>query len=129
MSKPAHSVEEWREIFRQQQASGLPVTAFCRQHRVPQASFFAWRRKLREAGSFAEVKIAPGPQPVRHGAHGVVRDNGGIELRLAGGRSLLVRAGFDPPTLRQLLATLETAGDNAALGEADSNGASGEAGE
>jgi hypothetical protein len=118
MSKPAHSVEEWREIFRQQQASGLPVTAFCRQQRVPQASFFAWRRKLREVGSFAEVKLAPEPRPVWHGAHGVVPDNAGIELRLADGRSILVRPGFDPPTLRQLLATLETAGDNATSKEA-----------
>jgi hypothetical protein len=134
MSKPVHSIEEWREIFRQQQASGLPATVFCRQQRVPQASFYAWRRKLRDAGSrrklrkstgFAEVKVAPvsalgvrGVPLAEDDAGGSEHHPGGIELRLAGQRSIVVRPGFDPPTLRQLLATLETAGANATSKEA-----------
>jgi len=107
MSKPAHSIAEWREIFRQQQASGLPVTAFCRRQRVPQASFFAWRRKLREAGSFAEVKVAPEPAFRGRGVHPGEHHPGGIELRLAGQRSIVVRPGFDRQALLDLLAVLE----------------------
>ena len=61
MRKSRLSIEQWRGILQKQQASGLTVAAFCRQARVPQASFFAWRRKLRDAMSFAEVKVTPEP--------------------------------------------------------------------
>jgi transposase-like protein len=35
-------------VIRKQQASGLGVSAFCREHEVPPSSFFQWRRKLKE---------------------------------------------------------------------------------
>jgi len=39
----------WRKVIRDQAASGLSIAAFCREHQVPAASFFAWRRKLTSA--------------------------------------------------------------------------------
>jgi hypothetical protein len=101
-------VERWREIIRAQQVGGLSVTAFCRRARVPQSSFFAWRRKLRDAVTFAEVQVAPEP----------ACDPCGIELCLPGRRSVIVRPGFDRHTLLVLLAALEAGDGRSAPGEA-----------
>ncbi len=61
MNQRTVSVERWRGIVEEQQASGLSVAAFCRRSRVPQSSFFAWRRKLSKAVTFAEVPVAAPP--------------------------------------------------------------------
>jgi transposase-like protein len=97
MSKPSDSAAQWREIVRGQARSGLSVAAYCRRARVPQSSFYAWRRRLRDAATFAEVRVTSEPT----GAAGA------IEVRLKGGRCLVVRAGFDRQTLLDLVATLE----------------------
>jgi transposase-like protein len=36
----------WRALIRRQAASGLSISAFCRQEDVSEGSFFNWRRKL-----------------------------------------------------------------------------------
>lgn len=97
MSKPSDSAAQWREIVRGHAQSGLSVAAYCRRARVPQSSFYAWRRKLRRSATFTEVRVALEPP----------RDAGAIEVRLTGGRCLVVRAGFDRQTLQDLVATLE----------------------
>ena len=110
------SAEQWKQILREQQVSGLSVAAFCRQVQMPQASFYAWRKKLRSdrrrpgvrrpratAGRFVEVKVPAEPSP-RPSAR---QEAGGIELRLPGRRRVLVRPGFDRRTLLDLLAVLE----------------------
>ncbi len=115
MNKRTISVERWRRVVAQQQASGLSIAAFCRRQRLSEASFFAWRRKLRDTVGFAEVKLAEEPACVTEG----------IELRLPGQRCIVLRPGFDRQTLLDLLATLEhsgrafrgQAGDAAGLGE------------
>ena len=38
----------WRGVIREQRASGLGISAFCREHEVPLSSFHQWRRKLKE---------------------------------------------------------------------------------
>lgn len=93
MSKPSDSASRWREIVRGHADSGLSVAAYCRRARIPPGSFYAWRRKLRDAAVFAEVRVAPESSP--------------LELVLPGGRSVLVRPGFDRGTLSALLDTLE----------------------
>jgi len=50
--------------------------------------------------TFAEVQVAPEP----------ACDPRGIELRLPGQRSVVVRPGFDRQTLLDLLAALEAGG-------------------
>lgn len=74
----------------------MSALAYCRRAGVPQSSFFAWRKKLRGEVAFAEVKLS---SPT------VKLD--GIELRLPGGRCVVVRPGFDRQTLIDLLAVLE----------------------
>lgn len=97
MSKRGEAARLWREIFRRQAGSGLSVAAFCRRSRIAQASFYAWRRKLRKAATFTEVRVAPGPVPA----------NGALELILPGERSIVVRPGFDRATLLALVDALE----------------------
>lgn len=36
----------WREVIRDQAASGLSISVFCRERKVSPASFYNWRRKL-----------------------------------------------------------------------------------
>ena len=92
------TADQWRKIIEQHQRSGWTVTAFCQRAGVSQASFYGWRRKLRDEVSFAEVK--------RSGE--ATAEAGGIELRLSGRRCVVVRPGFDRRTLLDLLDALES---------------------
>lgn len=98
MVRTRNSAEQWRRLFREHRASGLPVSVYCRRAGVPQSSFYAWRRRLRDSADFVEVRL-----PSRSGAH-----VGVIELRLPGARSVMIRPGFDQGTLRELVSVLES---------------------
>jgi len=122
----------WRGLVEQQQSSGLSALAFCERMGLSQSSFFAWRRKLlgdplpRSESTFAEVKVS---SPRRAGLPSCkFRENRGrescfeaasslptrmsspheIELRLLGRWSIVVRPGFDQPTLAELLRILDS---------------------
>ncbi len=90
----------WRHWIQLWQRSGLTVRAFCARHHLAEPSFYAWRRLLqqREPAAFLPVRVVPDERPATP-----------IELVVRGGRTLPVAAGFDPATLRQLLALLEEA--------------------
>ncbi|HUY04477.1 MAG TPA: hypothetical protein VMV33_14440 [Rhodocyclaceae bacterium] len=87
---------KWRGIVAAQAASGQTVAGFCRERGLCAPHFFWWKKRL-AAAAFVEIKLA-------------TPDAGALELRLAGGRSLWLRAGFDPELLRQVLAALEERG-------------------
>jgi hypothetical protein len=96
--------QQWRQWIRQWQTSGQSVLDFCDRHGLSQATFYAWRRLLRQrdadATPFVAVQVvADTPAPAAPP----------LELVLASGRCLRVTPGFDPHTLRQLLAVLEEA--------------------
>ncbi len=117
MSKRMESAAaaRWGEIVRGHVASGLSVAAYCRRARVPQSSFYAWRRKLKAAATpaeggaqatFAEVRVvAPSGAP-RSAGHMSTSD-GALEVRLPRGCGIVVRPGFDRQTLLDLMASLE----------------------
>jgi hypothetical protein len=96
--------EAWRPIIDGQRLSGLTVAAYCRERRITQGSFYAWKRRLRSAAkpgrslmpAFVEVT------PPRVGTVGT------IEICLRGERRLLVRQGFDRDVLVELVRTLES---------------------
>jgi hypothetical protein len=114
MSKPSDSASRWREIVRGHAESGLSVAAYCRRARVPQSSFYAWRRKLRDAGTFAEVRVTPEAD--------AADDLGALELHLRRGRRVIVRPGFDRQTLRDLVATRWSCGSGDPPAVADATG-------
>jgi transposase len=95
--------QQWRRWIHQWHDSGLSVRAFCARHDLAQPSFYAWRRTLHArdaAATFVPVQVVPDDEP------GPVRS---VEVILSGGRRLRINPGFDPATVRQLLAVLEEA--------------------
>jgi hypothetical protein len=101
----------WRKLVEDQQASGLPVSAFCRERGIAAASLFAWRRRLAGGEAvFRPVKVAATPSPSREdggGGGGDGRGEGAVELHLPGGRLLMVRRGFDRQLLVDVIRALE----------------------
>jgi transposase-like protein len=92
---------QWRDWFDRWQRSGLSVRAFCERHHLAQPSFYAWRRKLQRRAApatFLPVQVV-GDEPTARAP--------ALEVVLTNGRGLRIGAGFDPATLRQLLAILE----------------------
>ena len=126
MNRARISVENWGRVFREHGSSGQSVAAFCRQAGLSQASFYFWRRKLQaeptpskgsgsRRGGMKLDRRSRGPASSRTTGFVEVRlpsealaDARAIELRLPGGRCLVIRPGFDRSTLVDLLATLES---------------------
>ncbi|NMM42639.1 IS66 family insertion sequence element accessory protein TnpA [Pseudoalteromonas arctica] len=52
------SLEQWRSIIEEQQASDLTITEFCQQHALSKTTFYAARSKRNESsGSFVRAKV------------------------------------------------------------------------
>jgi transposase-like protein len=110
---------KWRGLVSEQVESGQSVAAFCRDRGLAASQLFAWKKRLREAGALADrsssvgweaegaqfvaVEVAPAEDP----AQSSVAGNRAIEVRVRGGRSLMVEPGFDARHLRALLDVLE----------------------
>ena len=100
-SRDPRKEQQWRRWIHQWEQSGLSVRAFCARHALSPPSFYAWRRALQQrdaaAAAFVPVRVVrdEASAPARH-----------IEIVLAGGRRVRVPSGFEPATLRQLLAVL-----------------------
>jgi desulfoferrodoxin (superoxide reductase-like protein) len=98
--KEAH----WRMHLQRQQASGGTARAYCRLHGLAESAFHYWRREIarRDRQNQAVDQAAFVPVVVESPAESA------IEVMLASGHVVRVRAGFDAEVLRQLLALLET---------------------
>ncbi len=111
----------WRRTLRQWRRSGLCVRAFCTEHGLAEASFYAWRRIVAERDQACAPVRA---EPERGGARRAVPASDdapvfvplrvidvatqvAIEVVLERGRVVRVLRGFDAATLRRLLAVLE----------------------
>lgn len=117
------SRDRWQAIIDEHRESGLGVAAFCRQKAIPTSSFYGWRQKLfgtapsRAAKSAGQRRTAFVPVRVTAtGANGPGSTSASpashrgepLELCLPGGRRLLLRSGFDPALLRQVVGVLES---------------------
>ncbi|MFT6902875.1 MAG: putative transposase [Colwellia sp.] len=52
------SQDQWQNIFKEQENSGSTIVGFCRQHQIPTATFYAYRKKLGTSQSaFIQAKI------------------------------------------------------------------------
>ena len=94
---------KWRGLVAERNRSGRSVAAFCRERGLRDSQFFAWKKRLRNAEAAQSVEVSPAEEPVQPSAAG----NHAIEVRLAGGQSLVVAAEFDASHLRALLSMLE----------------------
>jgi transposase-like protein len=90
--------EYWRELIAQQEQSGLTVHAFCVRQGVTEASFYHWRKQLRDN---APVRFALVEQRVDR-----LRQNAPLEVLLTSGERVQVTPDTDAATLRMVLAVL-----------------------
>jgi hypothetical protein len=96
---------KWREVISDQQQSGKSVAVFCQERDLRVWQFYEWKKRLREAEAppFVEVEVKPAAKTTL--TEGV---RAAIEVRLKGGRSLVIEPGFDAHHLRALLRVLES---------------------
>ena len=118
MPRPAdpRKQQHWLEHIQRWQSSRLSVRDYCDRFGLSQASFYLWKRTLRQRGllpgtrpSATRSPRARAPQAPRFlpvALSGLDAAAGRIELVLPDGCTLRVPAGFDAPSLRQLLALL-----------------------
>jgi hypothetical protein len=46
MANIQRTPEQWQQILEQHAASGMQITAFCKQQKLNTSSFYAWRKRL-----------------------------------------------------------------------------------
>ena len=94
----------WRGLLSEQQESGQSIAGFCRNRALP---VYEWRKRLRvETEPFVAVEVVasePAPLPTRS----TPVPSAPLEIRLRGGRSLLVGPDFEAGHLCRLLRVLE----------------------
>ena len=100
----------WRGVILDQRTSGLSISAFCRERKVPEGSFFNWRRKLSErqverpvkfedaAAKFVSLELPPSPPAATRS---------GCEVVLPNGCRLIVPMQCDAGWLREILGALQ----------------------
>jgi transposase len=111
----ASKQQRWLDLMRRWQQSRLTVCAFCARHGLAQASFYLWRRVLRDRGLLHEqptrLRLAPPTPPppafVKLTVDAAPSTTTAVELVLSERRRLRVHPGFDPATLLQLVRLLE----------------------
>jgi hypothetical protein len=92
----------WRDLVDRWKASGQSVVAFCAAHRVSQATFYAWRKRLTASRqrtvppppAFAAVRVIPNPT---------------AEVSLPSGLVVRVPVNADPATVARLVLALRGA--------------------
>ncbi len=100
----------WRRHLEQQRTSGLTARAYCRAHGLAETAFHYWQRTIaerdrqgrRSAATPAFVPVTVVDTPRAAGP----RADTAIDIRLAGGHRLRVRAGCDRELLAAALAAL-----------------------
>ena len=99
----------WRRHIDQHRASGLSVPRYCRDRELQQSAFYSWRRRLTlrdRAATALEPLPMPAFLPVTVIDPPTGRGATAIEIVLADGRRVRVRAGCDRQLLADVLALL-----------------------
>lgn len=76
------TVQLWRERVARQAASGVSIRQFCDREQVPQATFYAWRRRLQVRAATPAKQVTPPRTVSRRAAASSQRTSGFIPLRL-----------------------------------------------
>jgi transposase-like protein len=87
--------EYWSKQIGEQQTSGQPIRLFCGERGITEASFYYWRKRLRENGTvrFALLETEAATADAAPA----------IELVLGTGERLRISNGVDAATLRLVL--------------------------
>lgn len=95
----------WRQAIERQARSGDSIAAFCEAEGVSTASFYTWRKRLRDVLSRQPALLPVTIAPTLTGWNPAARSC--VEIVLAGGILLRVPDGITPQTLHDVLAALE----------------------
>ena len=97
-----HPEPYWRDLITRWKASGQTVAVFCAAHRVSQATFYSWRKRLATHGPDTATPAPPAPTfaPIR-----VVPDPT-AEVIFPSGLVVRVPVGADPAAVARLIAAL-----------------------
>jgi len=96
---------DWRRHIKQQRASGVSVREYCFEHGLSEPSFYVWRRRIGERDQATAGSPAFVPVVITGGASRSAEAP--IEIRLANGRRIRVRAACDRALLADVLTILE----------------------
>ena len=97
----------WRRHIAAQPASGQTIRAYCETHRLRETSFYFWRSEIarRDRDAAAGLKATPAFVPVAV-IDAPTRRESPIDIRLAGGHRVRIRAGCDRVLVAEVLALL-----------------------
>ncbi len=107
----------WRGMVQQHAASRQSVRAFCRERRLSEASFYAWRRELalrddprraRQAPAFVLATLQPAAATALQPASVAGATTQGCAIELRGGRVLRLPAAYSAQQVAALAAAFET---------------------
>ena len=84
MAKQTEVRQQWRERVVAQEASGLSVRVYCREHDLGEHSFYSWRQRLRRETEPVSFALIEPKQAEEKGGRGTA------ELILAGGERLRI---------------------------------------
>jgi hypothetical protein len=100
---------QWRKLIAEAVRSGRSIREFCRQRRITEPQFYAWRARLngKVQGVARRRALAAG----KRATFALVSDkpgelDAGIELILAEGRRVRISRGVDEATLRTVLSAV-----------------------
>ena len=102
---------QWQKLIAEAARSGSSIRAFCRERRVTEGQFYAWRRRLTGKPQGAAKRRAHAALTgttfalVQEG--GTPPEPAGVELVGADGRRLRIGPGVDAATLRTILAAVD----------------------
>ena len=99
----------WRQLIRQHHDSGLSVPRYCRDHELHQGAFYPRRRRLAirdHTATALEPLPSPAFLPVTVLGPPACQATTAIEIILADGSRVRVRAGCDRQLLADVLALL-----------------------
>ena len=93
-------ITHWRAVVGKQTTSGMSAAAFCREHHIRFHQFYWWQRRFKRENSKDKrsgfLQLVPFSKSQRSG----------ICIRLNNGVFIEVEQGFDPLTLRSVIATI-----------------------
>lgn len=93
-------INHWRSIITEHASSGMSAAAFCRQHDLNIPQFRWWHRRFKQEKSQGSgfLQLVPFSKS----------QHSGIRIRLHNDISIEVERGFDPQTLRDVIATIHS---------------------
>jgi transposase-like protein len=108
-SPDAGKQRHWLDLVQRWQRSKLTVREFCERNQLSEASFYAWRRVLRERGLIQDppTESATSSTPAFVKLMVDKASTGAIDVVLRNRRLLRVRPGFDADMLLELVRLLE----------------------